>query len=463
MSLRSKVMRGSAYLLFREGLGMLISIGNVLLVTRAIGPSQYGIYATAYGLSQVLHTFGHLGIGIYLIRQEGEQTRKDYNQAFSLLLVLGSLYVVGSFLCLPLIEAWLNIDGFASVYQAFIVFSFITVLNQIPLAKLERNLEFKRVAWVELLGQLLIFGISLPLALRGSGAWAPTIGWCAQQVQSAILLWSVARLRPRLCWDWQQVREIVSYGFGVSASNWIWYLRTLINPMLVGRFAGETAVGQIAIAIRLLDMLGFAKTVTYRISIAALSQLQEDYSRLRRAISEGMELQILVLGPLLVLTSWIGPIMFPMIFGEEWAPAMAVFPFLAVACLSNGAFNLHCSALYVLRRNWDVTAFHVAYLLVFALLAAVLIPNVGLIGYGWAEAITVITYTIVHSALGRIIGHPDYSIAGLWGGAFSLALFSYQLGWWVTGVLVVVMVLPGTRNRIAHYVKSLRAMKAEPS
>jgi O-antigen/teichoic acid export membrane protein len=463
MSLRSKVMRGSAYLLFREGLGMLISIGNVLLVTRAIGPSQYGIYATAYGLSQVLHTFGHLGIGIYLIRQEGEQTRKDYDQAFSLLLVLGSLYVSGSFLCLPLIEVWLNIDGFASVYRAFILFSFITVLNQIPLAKLERNLEFKRVAWVELLGQLLIFGISLPLAMQGSGAWAPTIGWCAQQVQSAILLWTLARLRPKFCWNWQQVKEMASYGFGVSASSWIWYLRTLVNPMLVGRFAGETAVGQVAIAIRLLDLLGFAKNVTYRISIAALSQLQGDFGRLRRAISEGMELQILVLGPLLVLTSWMGPIVLPILFGPEWTPAMAVFPFLAIAGLGNGAFHLHSSALYVLRRNWDVTAFHTTYILVFALLTAVLIPNVGLIGYGWAEAITVLTYGIVLLALGRIIGHPNYSIAGLWGGAFTLALFSYQIGWWVVGVLVAVMLLPVTRDRITHYVKSLRAMKAEPS
>ena len=460
MSLRSKVMRGSAYLLFREGLGMFISIGNVLLVTRAIGPGQYGIYTAAYGISQVLHTFGHLGIGIYLIRQEGEQTRQDYHQAFSLMLVLGSLFVAGSFLCLPLISAWLRMDGFAPIFQTFTLFSFLTVLNQVPLAKLERNLEFKRIAWVELLSQLLLFAVSLPLAMRGFGAWAPTLGWCAQQVQMAILLWTAARISPRWCWDWQRAKEMVTYGFGVSASSWVWYLRTLVNPMIVGRFAGEAAVGQVAIAIRLLDMLGFAKSATYRISIAALSQLQNDFSRLKRAISEGMELQILVLGPLLVLASWFGPPLFPLLFGQEWAPAMAVFPFLAIACLSNGAFNLHCSALYVLRRNWEVTVFHVAYLLTFALLALVLLPRFGLIAYGWAEAITVITYSLAHFFLNREVGSPNYFIAGLWGIAFSLALFSYQLGWWVAGVLTVVLLLPDTRDRIAYYFKSVRAMKA---
>lgn len=460
MSLRSKVMRGSAYLIFREGLGMFISIGNVLLVTRSIGPGQYGIYTAAFGISQILYTFGHLGIGIYLIRQEGEQSRQDYNQAFSLLLVLGSIFVVGGLLCLPLIEAWLRIDGFAPIFKVFTFFSFVTILSQIPLAKLERNLEFKRIAGIELLGQLLLFAVSLSLAIRGFGAWSPTIGWCAQQVQTAILLWTTAQIRPRLCWDWQRAKAMLSYGFGVSASSWVWYLRTLINPMIVGRFAGETAVGQVAIALRLLDMLGFAKNTTHRISIAALSQLQSDFSRLRRALSEGIELQVLVLGPLLVAASWIGPVLFPIVFGQEWTPAMEVFPFLAIACLFNGAFNLHCSALYVLRRNWEVTVFHLAYVLVFAALSLVFLPKVGLVGYGWAEAITVITYAIAHGFLIRMIGNLNYHVAGLWVAAFGLALFSYQIGWWVAGVLGAVMLLPDSRDRILYYFKSLRAMKA---
>lgn len=459
MSLRSKVMRGSAYLVFREGLGMLISIGNVLLVTRSIGPTQYGLFATAFGLSQFIQTFGHLGVGVYLIRQEGEQSPRDYHQAFTLLLGLGVVFGSIAFLSVPLLQSWLNIDGFAPLFEVLVFFSFLTIIDQAPLAKLERDLEFKRIAWVELLGQLLMFIVSLGLAVKGFGAWSPTIGWCALQLQTCILLWAVSRLRPKLCWDRDRIKEMLSYGFGVSASGWVWYLRTLINPLIVGRFAGETAVGQIALALRMLDVLSFAKSATYRISIAALAQIQSDGKRLKQAISEGMELQLLALGPILVLASWIGPIVFPILFGAEWIPAMAIFPLLGVTYLTNAAFNLHSSTLYVLKRNWEVTAFHAAYVILFGIFAVFLVPRLGIFGYAWAEVFSIVAYSVVHLYIHRLIGSPNYQIAAIWWAAFILAMFSYQLGWWVVGVLGLVFLLPETRSRLTVYLKHFRAMK----
>lgn len=460
MSFRTKVMRGSAYLVFREGLGMLISIGNVLLVTRSIGPTQYGLFATAFGLSQFIQTFGHLGVGVYLIRQEGEQTPKDYHQAFTLLLILGTIFGSIAFLSVPLLQAWLKIDGFAPIFELLILFSFLTIIDQAPLAKLERDLEFKRVAWVELLGQLLLFIVSLSLAVKGFGAWAPAVGWCAQQTQTCILLWAVSRLQPKLCWDSYRIKEMLSYGFGVSASGWVWYLKTLINPLIVGRFAGETAVGQIALAIRMLEVLSFAKAATYRISIAALAQLQSDGNRLKKAISEGMELQLLALGPILVVASWLGPIVFPLLFGREWIPAMSIFPLLGITYLTNAAFNLHCSTLYVLRRNWEVTAFHAAYVVLFGLLSFALVPTLGIFGYAWAEVLSMVTYFVAHLYIHRLIGSPNYQMAIIWWAGFTLAMFSYQLGWWVVGVLGVVILLPKTRSRLVTYSKHFRALKA---
>ncbi len=460
MGLRSKIMQGSLYLIFREGLGMVISIGAVLLVTRTIGPAQYGIFTVAYSLCSFLQGIGHLGIGLYLVRQEGEQTEKDYHQAFTLLTLIGGSVIAISLLSLPLIQSWVKINGFTPIFTSLLLCSMLNILSQAPLAKLERNLEFKGIAWVELLGQLLLFLIALPLAMRGFGAWAPTIGWCAQQIQTFILLCFTARYRPSLYWHWERMQPMLSYGFSVSASGWVWYTKHLINPLVVGRLAGETVVGQIALAIRLLDVLSFVKGATYRISIAALAQMQSDPKRLRNAISEGMELQILVLGPVLVLASWIGPIIFPPIFGPEWLPVMVIFPVLAIPYLGSAAFNLHCSALYVLKRNVEVTIFHAAYVVLFGILTLLLVPRIGILGYGWAEAIAVIAYSITHLYISRFIGSPNYSIAMLWWMAFTLALFTYQLGWWVSVGLIFVLLLPETRQRILHYFNSIRELKA---
>jgi O-antigen/teichoic acid export membrane protein len=462
MSLRSQVLQGSLYLVMREGFGMVLSIATMLLITRSIGPEQYGIFAASYGIAVFLQNFGHLGIGIYLVRQEETETGetvKLFHQAFTLFLILGIVMITIAGLAAPAIEGWSRIRGMTPVLQLLLLFSMPALLSQVPMAKLERDLQFKRVAWVELLGQLLYFIVALALAMNHAGAWAPAIAWCAQQFQSWILLSFCARYVPKLTWDSKIIQDMLAYSVGISASSWVWYLQSLIAPLVVGRFAGEAAVGYVALATRLVDVLSFAKNATYRISISALAKVQGDADRLRRAVTEGMGLQVLALGPLLVAGSWLGPLLLPMAFGPEWTPVMTVYPFIALSYLSNALFNLHSSVLYVLKKPWDVTVFHAAYVAVYAALALLLVPQFQYVGYGIAAACAIVTYWIIHLALVRAIGSPNYRLALVWWAGFGVALFQATLGWWVAIGLLGVLLLPQTRQRILGYFYSVRRLK----
>ena len=462
MNLRSQVLRGSLYLVMREGFGMVISIATMLLITRSIGPEQYGIFAASYGIAIFLQNFGHLGIGIYLVRQEETEhstIHQVFNQAFTLFLILGTGLIALGYVAAPAIESWSRLKNMTPVLQTLILFSMPALLSQVPMAMLERDLKFKQVAWVELLGQILYFLIALPLSIHHFGAFAPAIAWCAQQIQNLILLTFCARYIPKLTWDITVIKDMLRYSVGISSSSWVWYLQSLIAPLVVGRFAGEAAVGYVALATRLVDVLAFAKNATYRISISALARVQGDHDRLRRAVTEGMGLQILALGPLLVGASWIGPSLLPMVFGPEWTPVMEVYPYVALCSLSNALFNLHSSVLYVLKKPWAVTGFHAAYVIVFASLAWLLVPQFNHIGYGIADACAIVTYLVIHRSLTRAIGSPDYTMALIWWGGFSIALFQATLGWWVAMVLFGVLAIPQTRQRIMGYVQSVRRLK----
>jgi len=76
------------------------------------------------------------------------------------------------------------------------------------------------------------------------------------------------------------------------------------------------------------EILSFVKIATGRISIATLTRLQGNRERLLKAVSEGMGLQILALGPLLALVSWISPWLIPLVFGSRWLLVVEVYPFI---------------------------------------------------------------------------------------------------------------------------------------
>lgn len=457
MSLRTQVLRGGTFLVLRQGLGVIIGLGGVLLLTRAIGPEKYGLYAAILNVFVYFQSICQLGIEIYVVRREGEEDSQVYHQAFTLLLLLGLGGIVVSLLGLPLLQAWVRLEGFSSAARVVFLGLPLVLLSQVPLARLERKLDYKKVALIELSSQLVYYLVALPLAFHNAGVWAPVAGWWTQQIQTLGLLYWSAKYRPRFYWNWDLVKQMLGYSVGYSASSWVWQLRNLVNPLIVGRYAGAEAVGFVALAIRIVEVLSFVKNATWRLSIAALARLQGDPIRLAKAITEGMNLQILALGPLLVGVSWVSPAIIPLLFGSHWMPVIQVYPFIALSYFSNAMFNLHSSVLYVLKRNWEVTAFHLVHIALFAGTALLLLPRLqGLEGYGWAEVAALGSYAVIHFFVVQNIPSPHYRLPMLWWAALAAALFVYQLGWWSALGIVAIAVLPGTHQQIQYYVKSLR-------
>lgn len=142
--------------------------------------------------------------------------------------------------------------------------------------KLDRDLNFKRVAINELVSQISYYVIAVPLALRGFGAWAPAAGFLTRQAVLLALSYCAARYRPGLHWERGLAKRMLSYGLSYSTSTWVWQLRELVNPMIVGRFAGAEAVGYVAVSVRIATLLSFASTVTWRIAMPALAKLNQD-------------------------------------------------------------------------------------------------------------------------------------------------------------------------------------------
>lgn len=69
-NLKEKVLQGGLYLFFRQSMGLIISVGGMFLLTRIIGPKNYGIYSSVIAILMYGVSIGGLGINVYLVRNE---------------------------------------------------------------------------------------------------------------------------------------------------------------------------------------------------------------------------------------------------------------------------------------------------------------------------------------------------------------------------------------------------------
>jgi O-antigen/teichoic acid export membrane protein len=419
--------RGAVYLAARYGLGVIVGVGNMLVMTWWIGPHAYGLFVTAVGIVAFLAVLARAGIDTYLVRSEAPDARM-YGTATAL--VLGASIGLGlaAVAATPLLIRWYGGAEFVPPYLALLAVIPVSALTGIPMAKLERGLEFGRIAGIELAGQSLGLVVAASLAFVRAGVWAPVLGQIAWQVFTLIAAAVYAAIPCRLCFEMKVARPMLSYGIGLTASLRTWQLRTLVNPLIVGRFVGAEGVAYVALAIRIAEALGSFRLAAGRMAIAALARLQDRREEFRRALDQALYLQVITLGPLLCAFALLAPFLLRHVIGTRWAPSMLIYPFAAAGVLVNSVYNLQASALFVVGKQWLVMQSYLAHVVLLAAATLILLPRWGLIGYGWAELIACGAYCIIHFGLATTIP-ISYRKLRPWVGGFAAGLFLVPVGY----------------------------------
>ncbi len=444
----------------RLAAGAGIGLVGISLLTRFIGPTNYGIFIAAHAILVYFITMTECGIGVYLIRLERDSP-EDFHQALTLL-VLFSL--VGVLLGVPVAFLLEHFWGLHEVRTAVIVMVLglpLVHIVKVPMARLERALDYRRVAMIELIGNLAYYVVALPLAYRGAGLAAPIAGWWAQQLTQLAQLYGTD-FRPRFIWRPAIIKRMVAFGAPYSVTQVLMALRDLVNPLVVGHFLGPSGVGYVALALKIVQQLGIVRTATARISVAAFARVQGEPARLARALTEGMFLQIIAVGPLLCAFSLIAPMVIPFVFGPKWIPISQIYPWLAVAAMITSIFQLHISVLTVLAMNYQHAVSYLVRLILLFVLAAILVSRLGTAGFGMAELASLPLFCLLlHHWVSTRVRPLHYTRAMVWLFAFSLPLFATYLGNAAWLSLIIPLLWSPTRRELFGIVHLLRPRKAE--
>jgi PST family polysaccharide transporter len=454
-------MRGGVYLGARQSIGLLMSVGGSFLVMRTLGPREYGYYAAALGFMLPLQFISQLGIGVFLIRREKDPDVETLHVAATLLALLGAAAFLLGALTLPPMSRWSRLEEAALPTLALYASLPLATVAAVPVALLDRRLDYRRVAWTELSGQFAFYAVAFSCAVVRPTVWAPVIGWWAQQLVLLVGGCFTASYAPRPGWNAGLVREMIRYGGGYSAAISLYQLRRALNPLIVGRYLGAEAVAAVSLSFQLATQLSFVAVSAWRLSTAALARVQSDSARLLRAIEEGMRLQVPAVAPFLLLFAWVAPSIVPLLLGPEWRQVPVVFPFVAGAYLFGAIFTMQTSALFVVRQNLAVASTHALQMILLAAAGLVAVPILGLVGWGVAELVMLVAFVYLHRATALAIGRPRYGATLALAAACSVGMLTDRLGLVALAPLAIVSILVQPWRDLSSVLQALRAARAE--
>lgn len=422
----------------RQAVSMVVGLGGMIALTRSIGPGNYGQFISFLAMATLAQGVGSFGINVALLRDPASDDRVPYHAALLALTLAG--LVATAVIALVVRTHGLPFSLPSGTHWVLVALP-LSLATLVPLAKLERNLKFGSVAICELGSQLVYYAVALPYARGVNPQVAPFLGWAAQQLFVAIAAFLLAGSLGGNRLSAQQFRPLLSYGASFSVAHWIWQARVLVNPWIVGSTLGYEAVGITGLAIRITEQLCFARSVAWRISIAALGKIQASPEKMRKAMADAYILQALAVTPPLLAFSLVGGAFIRYGVGENWLSSADLFPFLGLAYAINAVFSLESSALYSLGANAAVARFHAAHVVLFSAATAVLTVQIGVLGIGVAELVAFAAYPLLHSSLTKRIGRVSPLPGVLFAGATGSALFWPAVGViaWIPLILYLSM------------------------
>ena len=337
--------RGAAWNVLTVGFSKGVLLLTTVVLARILRPEDFGLLALALLVVLYLDVLGDIGVGAAVIyRRESDQESADRTASTAVAVaaatgcVLTSLAVLGA----PLVSASFDEPRLTGLVQVIALSFLLRMLGVVHRSKLEKELDFARRAVPEISGAVVKGGLSIALAVGGAGVYSLAWGQVAGAGATTCLFWAMARWRFRPAFDTVVARDLLRFGVPITVLGLLTAVISTTDQLIIGARLDAEALGQYSIAYRLPEL--FVLQVCLLISGAlfpAYAMAAADPERLRRGFRSALRLVSIFTVPLGVGLAITAPDLVPVVFGQQWQPAVPVMQLLALgATLRSLTFNV---------------------------------------------------------------------------------------------------------------------------
>ena len=414
MSLRARGVAGLRWIGAAHLLRSLISVVTLVVIARWVAPEAFGVFAMAVAVYVLLGLLAELGLDSAVI-QHPNPDAEAIAGAFEAVMIASIFLSLSTVLAAPLV-AWLYREPAVSpVLIALALAVPVEQLRRLPQALIERRLDYRPLAWMEVAATATGAAAGIGAAVAGLGVWSLVAQvWVNTLLLTGLVLafgdWRGGPWRPG-AWRlgaWRLgLARFFAFGRRVTLARLADHLARYLDQILVGRALGGESLGYygIAVQIMLFPLLAMARLIA-RVLFPTASRAEAARIPLAEGFLDVAVAVTVLAAPLMLGLVAVAEPFVLLLFGETWRPLVllvsALAPLgilLAVTQLGDAVFLAKGRA--DLKLRWSLAR---AVGIVVAVLTGL---NWGLLGVAIAyAAIGLVLETALLLSLSGVIGLP---------------------------------------------------------
>lgn len=460
--------KGGKALFIRHLAGFLINFSGGIFLARSLGPEILGLYFISFTVFMILRQLIDFGVGIHLIRlpsmpDEGEiKGAFTLQQAIALACALVTLAAVS-----PFAAYWYGHKGLFPLIASAGIGAYFNSLQSIPLALLERKMEYRKVGFIEI-SEIAAFNLAAVAgAVAGAGVMGLALGNILRGAVPAFISAFMTGTWPSFSTDRAKVAGLVRTASPLVGANLVLWVIILAPPVLIGSLAGTKELGIAQMAYGLLGNTMFIATIFQRLSLTSLSKFQDDMERFNRLVQNALKLLFVIYIPFTMSIASLSPWWVPLIYGERWSGMSGVMIIASVPFTASALISILPAALLSKGHASTVLRYSAAHAMIYWAVMGLTASYLGAVSMPVSHMFAMLAGYMLIKVYSRSCGEIDYKPLALgFCGAAAVAAFSWLLAkrgmvvapvlLWSFFIAFFAVLSSSARQTVAVFIKNMR-------
>lgn len=300
-----------------------------LVLARLLAPDDFGVAAIGTALLGALHSFTQFTLGEALIHHDDPHDG-HLDTVWTMGVIRSVFLALVLLVATPFVENFYNDDRLMPVMLIIATAALISGFYNPRLAMLNRQLQFSQDLVLLASQKIALLVVSVTLAILFRSYVAIVGGILALSVVGVVVSYILAPYRPKFRLN--EVRELFGYSSWLSLSEVASALSWRLDPLIVGKFAGQAGLGIFSVSSNLAslptnEITGVMKTTLF----PGFREVRRDPERLRRAY---MRIQALTSAIVIPCAFGLAAVADPLIrlaLGGKWLATIPIIQVLSVA------------------------------------------------------------------------------------------------------------------------------------
>ncbi len=322
-----------------QGLRLLIQTGSVVVLSRLLAPSQFGLFAMAGPVVGFAALFQDLGLTQAIV-QKRSLTQPEVSTLFWVSLGMSAAVACALFALSPLVALFYGDPRVGKLTAALGLSVIVSGASSVHYALLSRRMQFGALAVLDVGAGAASLALSAMTALVFHSYWALYVGSMAQTLIPALGAWIATGWRPSMPARHSGARTALHFGSNVTGFNVGNYISRNFDNVLIARAWGEHSLGLYDRAYKLMLLpLQQINAPIAKVMLPVLSQTAHDPERYNVAYLQVMSQMLLITLPGIAFMVGTADVLVPLLLGRQFADAAPIFVALGLASFCQALNN----------------------------------------------------------------------------------------------------------------------------